>query len=129
MDVHSSPRLDAPKLEHESLDLAPEFTFQKGEMPLAGGRLSSHGEQRRKAAEDQAPRIEGRLAARIETAILVHLLFRSEEALLVRPHLPGEDDLLAGLRRDRAAEIRRLAVGQVILPTLDDFEAAMGFED
>src|ERR1044072_7702796 len=88
----------------------------------------AHFEERLEAAEDQALRIEGRLAGLIHARVLVHLLFGGGEARLVGPDLPGEHDFLAGLRRNRAAEVGLFAVGNEILPALDDLQAPVLLE-
>jgi hypothetical protein len=51
------------------------------------------------------------------------------EALLVGPDLPGEDDLLARLGGDGAAEVGLLTVGNEVLPGLDDLQATVLLED
>src|SRR5215471_2058909 len=55
----------------------------------------------------------------------MHLCFGGIEGRLVGPHLPREDNLLAILRIDGAAEVRIFATGDVILPRLDDLDASI----
>src|SRR4029077_12420380 len=73
------------------------------------GSVPAHGEHRLEAAEDQAAGVERRLAGSVHPRVLVHLGLGVVEALLVRPDLPGEDNLLARLGRHRAAEVGLLA--------------------
>src|SRR5690606_25381764 len=65
-----------------------------------------HRNERLETAEDEALGIERRLAGAIHALILMHPFLGGLEIGLAGPDLPGEDDLLALLRGDRAAEIR-----------------------
>ncbi len=59
----------------------------------------------------------------------MHARLGGLEHRLVRPDLPGEDDLLARLGGHRAPEVGLLAVGDEILPALDDLEAPEFLEE
>jgi hypothetical protein len=52
----------------------------------------------------------------------VHFCFGGIEGRLVGPHLPREDNLLAILRIDGAAEVGIFATGDVILSRIDNLE-------
>src|SRR5437764_545182 len=80
--------------------------------------IPAHQRDRLEAAQDKALGVERRLPGGIETLVLVHLRLGRIEARLVGPDLPGEDDLLALLCRNRAAEVSLLAVGNEVFPTL-----------
>ena len=96
---------------------------------LARPSPPAHGEDRREAAEDQAPGVERDRAGRLQHAVGVHPGLGLVQALLVRPDLPGEDDLLAGLGGDGAAEVGLTAVGNLIFPAFDDFQASVSLAD
>lgn len=59
----------------------------------------------------------------------MHPLFGGLEARLVGPDLPSEDDLFAFFRGDRAAEVGLFAVGDEILPALDDLQTSIFLEE
>src|SRR6185369_931405 len=86
-------------------------------------------EDRIEASDDEAPRVEGRLAGAVQPAAFVQPGFTGFEAFPVRPDLPGEDDLLAGLRLNRPPEIGHLAVRNVVFPGFDDLDATVVLED
>src|SRR5579872_1248337 len=91
--------------------------------------VAPHREDRLKAAEDQAAGVEGRLARGVHARVVMHPLFGRLEGLLVGPDLPGEDDLLARLRGDCAAEVGLFAFGDEVLPALDDLQATVLLEE
>src|ERR1700726_850831 len=92
-------------------------------------RSSAHGEDGLEAAKDKASGVEWRFPGRIQTLVLMHLRFGGPEACLVWPDLPGEYDLLTNFRSDSAAEVSLFAVGNVVLPALNDFQASIVLED
>src|ERR1700761_2388663 len=59
----------------------------------------------------------------------MHSGFGGFQRRLVGPHLPGEDDLLAILRSDRAAEVGVFAARNIVLTGFDDLDAAIFPED
>src|SRR5215831_6129634 len=85
--------------------------------------LAAHRVDWLKAAKDKAFRVERDFTRSLQTLVLMHLCFGGIEGRLVGPHLPREDNLLAILRIDGAAEVCIFATGDVILPRLDDLDA------
>ena len=81
-----------------------------------GVSLAAHRVDRLEAAKDQALGVERNFTGNFQTLVLVHPGFGLFERRLVGPHLPGEDDLLAGLRVNRTAKVSLFAVGDVVLP-------------
>ncbi len=59
----------------------------------------------------------------------MHFCLGGIEAGLIRPDLPGTDDLLAGFGGHRPAEIRLGPLGHEVLPTVHDLKAAISSEN
>jgi hypothetical protein len=91
--------------------------------------IAVHHVEGPEAAEDETLGVERNFARDLETLVLVHPGFRALERRLVGPDLPGEDDLLALLCSDRAAEIRVFPARDIVLPGFDDLDAAIFPED
>jgi hypothetical protein len=64
-----------------------------------------------KAAKDKTLGVEWNFTRNLQTLVLVHFCFGGIEGRLVWPHLPREDNLLAILRIDGAAEVSIFANG------------------
>src|SRR5450631_267004 len=91
--------------------------------------LAAHGVEWLKATKDKALGVERNFTRNLQTLVLVHFCFGGIKGRLVGPHLPREDNLLAILRIDGAAEVGMFATGDVILPGIDDLDASIFPED
>src|SRR6516225_4176210 len=86
---------------------------------------TAHRMDRLEAAEDEAPGVERNFARNLEALVLVHLCLGGFQRRLVGPYLPREHDPLALLRIDRATEVGVFAARDVVLPAVDDLDAAI----
>src|SRR6201996_7742417 len=70
-------------------EFLPLFCCRRASKPCATLSTTSHRMDRREAAHNQAPDIEGHVISHLHARVLVHLLFRRIQEFAAGPDLPG----------------------------------------
>ena len=91
--------------------------------------FASARKNRHKTSIDQTLGVEWNFSREFKARIDTHLFFRGINTRLIGPHLPGKHDLLVGLGIDGAAKVGLFAIGDIVFPGFDDFDASIFFEN